>query len=195
VKITAREKKFLVVGGGIVVMSGLLYAALVLIPSGPAPTGTVEFKRRMLLKQKETLSLEQEYKTRGDQYRQRLNQDLTRLLPFDNPTIAAAELQKVLKELADQNGVEIVRRDNQKEQKIQDLIKISVRVETNCVPDNLVQFLSAIENYDKSLSVDELVINSFRIQKKYEIRPIVTVSGYIAAPETKVAEKPAAARL
>ena len=194
-KITPREKKFLVIGGGIVTMSALLYAALALSPSGPSSAGNVELKRRMLLKQKETLGLEQEYKARVDQYRQRLSQNMTRLLPFENPTIAAAELQKVLKELADQNGVEIIRRDNQKDQKLQDVVKISVRVETNCAPDNLVQFLSAIQNYEKFLSVDELVINSFRIQKKYEIRPMITVSGYIAAPETKVAEKTAAARL
>lgn len=189
-KITAREKKFLIIGGGSVGMAALFYLALVLMPSGTGAAGNVELKKRMLLKQRETLLHEQEYKARGEQYRQRLTQDLTRVLPFDNPTIAAAELQKLLKEIADRNGVEIIRKDVQQEKKVQDnLVKISVKIETNCVPDQLVQFLASVENYEKFLSVDELVINSFRIQKKYEIRPIITVSGYIVARAAAPAPK------
>jgi hypothetical protein len=182
VKITTREKKFLIIGGGSVGMAVLFYLAVSFMPSGAGAGGSVELKKRMLLKQKETLMREQEYKTKAEQYRQRLTQDLTRVLPYDNPTIAAAELQKLLKEIADRNGVEIIRKDVQQEKKVQEnLVKVSVKIETNCVPDQLVQFLAAVENYEKSLSVDELVINSFRIQKKYEIRPIITVSGYIVA--------------
>ncbi len=193
-KITAREKKYLVIGGGILAMSALLYAGLELIPSGAASTGSVDHKKRVLLQYRETIGREKDYKTRVEQYNQRLTQNMSRLLPFDNPTIAAAELQKVLKDIADQNGVEIIRKDIQKEQRMQDLVKVAVRIETNCVPDQLVQFLAAVENYDKFLSVDELVINSFRIQKKYEIRPSLVVSGYIAAAETKPAEKIAGTR-
>ena len=161
------------------------------MPSGAGAAGSVELKKRMLLKQKETLMREQEYKTKAELYRQRLTQDLTRVLPWDNPTIAAAELQKLLKEIADRNGVEIIRKDVQQEKKVvqENLVKVSVKIETNCVPDQLVQFLAAVENYEKSLSVDELVINSFRIQKKYEIRPIITVSGYIVAPPAAPAPK------
>jgi hypothetical protein len=190
VKITAREKKFLIIGGGSVGMAALFYLALVLMPSGNSAAGNVELKKRMLLKQRETLLREQEYRTRADQYRQRLTQDLTRVLPYDNPTIAAAELQKLLKEIADRNSVEIIRKDVQQEKKVQDnLVKVSVKIETNCIPDQLVQFLATVENYEKFLTVDELVINSFRIQKKYEIRPIITVSGYIVAPPAAPAPK------
>ncbi len=190
-KITAREKKFLIVGGGSLAMAALFYLALVLMPSGAGAAGTVELKKRMLLKQKETLLREQEYKTRVERYKQRLTQDLTRVLPYDNPGIASAELQKLLKDIADRNGVEIVRRDVQQEKRFQDnLVRVSVKVETNCAPDQLVQFLATVENYEKFLSVDELVINAFRIQKRYEIRPIVTVSGYVVAPAPP-APKPA----
>jgi hypothetical protein len=111
-------------------------------------------------------------------------------LPGDNASIAGAELQRVLKELADQCGVDIVRRTIRGEQKLQNgVVKISVNIETNCQPDELVSFLAAIENYEKHLSVDELQINSFRIQKRYEMRPILTVAGYILVPETKAEAK------
>jgi type II secretory pathway component PulM len=194
-KITPREKKFLLFGGAALVIGLVAYAAVTLIPSRDLLAREVEGKKRTLLRQREMLGRESFYKTRAETYRQRLKQDYTRFLPGETPSIAAAELQRVLKELADPTGVEIIRRDIQKEQKLQDNVyKISVRIETNCVPEQLVQFLTAVENYSKYLSVDELAITSFKIQKKWEIRPSITVAGLILVPETKPPEKPAVGR-
>jgi len=163
-----------------------------LIPSREAQSSSVEVKKRNLAQMRDLVGREELYKAHVEQYRQRLQQNLTRLLPGDNPSIAGAELQKILKDMADQNGVEIVRKDIQREQKVQEnLVKVSVRISTNCLPEQLVQFLAAVENYDKFLTVDELVVNSYRMQKKWEIRPDITVSGYIVGSEPKPAEKPA----
>jgi chromatin segregation and condensation protein Rec8/ScpA/Scc1 (kleisin family) len=195
VKITAREKRFLVIGG--CVCAGVIgwYVAAALVPNREDQSAALELNRRKLLRQKETLQEEEAYKARLAQYQERLAQRLSRCLPFDNPSIAGAELQKLLSELADQAGVDIQQKNIQKEQKLQDdLTKISVRIETNCSPQQLVQFLTSIENYDKHLTLDELVINGFRIQRRFEIRPAMTVSGFIAVPETKAEEKPAASR-
>ncbi len=190
-RVTAREKKFLV-GGGIIVLAGLiLYLAVVMIPSRELLSKEVEAKKRALLRQREMIGREGFYKARVEQYRQRLKQDHARLLPGDNPSISGAELQRVLKTLADQSGVEVIRRDIQPSQKLQDnLVKVAVRIETNCTPDQLVQFLASVENYDKFLTVDELAITSFRIQKRWEIRPSVVVAGLIAVAETKSEDKP-----
>jgi type II secretory pathway component PulM len=193
-KVTAREKRFLLVGGAILAIALTVYAVVSLVPSRATLAAEVAAKKRTLLAQRELLSQEEIFKTRVEQYRKRLEQDRTRLLPGDNPNVAGAELQKVLKDFGDKNGVEILRKDIQREQKVQDnLIKVSVHIETNCLPDQLVQFLAAIENYDKFLTLDELTINSFKMQKRYEIRPALTVSGYIAGPDAKPAEKPAGA--
>jgi hypothetical protein len=54
--------------------------------------------------------------------------------------------------------------------------------------------LSAVENYDKFLTLDELTINGFRIQRRFEIRPAMTVSGIIAVAENAPAAKPAGAQ-
>ena len=58
-----------------------------------------------------------------------------------------------------------------------------------CNMDQLVQFLTAVENYDKLLTVDELSIASFQIQKRWDTRPNVTISGYILSQEAKPEEK------
>lgn len=185
-KISGRERKFVFAGVAGVVLIVLYLFGDRMIPSGGDLEANLELKKKMLLKYRETVSDEELYKNRLEQYRQRLRQDQTRLLPGDNSSIAAAELQKVLTDLASQNGVEILRKDIQQEQKLQDnLVRISVKIETNCVLEQLIQFLAAVENYEKFLTVDELAITGYRAQRKYEIRPSIRVSGLILGPETK----------
>ncbi len=191
-QVTGRERKFIIIG-----VIAVLAIAVFYFVSGPSPVRqeaslSVEQQRRALLQSREILAQEPVYRARAEQYRQRLQQLRATFLQGDNASIAGAELQRVLKELADQSGVDIVRRTIRGEQKLQNgVVKVSVNIETNCQPDQLVRFLAAIENYEKHLSVDELQINSFRIQKRYEMRPILTVSGYILVPETKAEAKTA----
>jgi type II secretory pathway component PulM len=193
VKISGREKKFVFAGVAGVVLIGLYLFGDRMIPSGGDLEANLELKKKLLLKYRETVIDEELYKNRLEQYRQRLRQDQTRLLPGDSSSIAAAELQKVLTDLASQNGVEILRKDIQQEKKLQDnLVKISVKIETNCVLEQLVQFLAAVENYEKFLTVDELAITGYRAQRKYEIRPSILVSGLILGPETKTPQGRAA---
>jgi type II secretory pathway component PulM len=191
-KITGRERKIIIVGAVAAVIIAIFYFATAPSPASAEAGLTVEQQRRALLQSREVVAQEPVYRSRAEQYRQRLKQLTAMFLPGDNSSIAGAELQRVLKDLADQSGVDIVRRTIRGEQKLQNgIVKVSVNIETNCQPEELVKFLAAIENYDKRLSVDELQINSFRIQKRYEMRPILTVSGYILAPETKPETKSA----
>jgi hypothetical protein len=117
---------------------------------------------------------------------------MTRLLPGDSPNVAGAELQRILKDFADRSGVEITQKIPLPERKVQDaemLTKVSVSIQTNCDLDQLVAFLGAIESYEKLLKVEDLTIASFPIQKRYMIRPSLTVVGYISSRESKPAEK------
>jgi Type II secretion system (T2SS), protein M subtype b len=190
VKISIREKRFLAVGGGVIFLTIFFFIADNLIPTGATVSRDLDHKKKLLLKYREILGQEAAFKARLEECRQRLRDAEARLLPGDNPSIVGAELQKTLIEIAAKNQVEIMRKNIQKEQKVQDnLIKISVRVDVNCQPEQLVQFLAEIGNYDKHLTVDELMITSYRIQKKIEIRPAITVSGYIRGSEAPPADK------
>jgi len=192
VNVSAREKRFLIAGAAVSALVLGWYLVGSLLPSGSDLANTVELKKRMLLKQKETLQQEEAFRGRVSLYQERLQQTRGRILPGDNPSIASAELQRVLSDLAAAAGVEITQKNIQKEQKLQDdLVKISVRIDTNCSPLQLVQFMSAIENYDKYLTLDELAVNGFRIQRRFEIRPSMTVSGIIAVPPGQGEEKTA----
>lgn len=191
-RISAREKRFVIAGGAVAAAILGWYLATELIPGAGDTARALELSKKKLVRQKEILQEEETYKARVAQYRQRLEEDRRRLLPYDNPSIAGAELQKVLSELAAREGVGILQKNIQKEQKLQDdLMKVSVNIQTNCNPKQLVQFLAAIENYEKYLTLDELMISGYMIQRRFEIRPSMTVSGYIAAggAEAKDGEK------
>lgn len=191
-KITARERKFLIVGGAVCAVVLVVYLASMVLPSREDLSGTVKFKEELLRRQKWTIGQEDLYKTRIAQYQGRLDGDFKRFLPGDNPSSAGAELLKVLQGMADDIGVEVTRKTVRGDQKLQDnVIKVSVNIETNCDPEQLVRFLTSVANYGKFLTVDELTITGLRLRNRYQIRPNITVAGYILAAGGKPEEKPA----
>jgi hypothetical protein len=194
VKISSRERRFLIVGGGMAVLVVAFYLGSRLLPSSSDLALEVEAKRAMLLKQKEMVSQEEGYKARIVKDEQRLVQARARLLPGENPSIAAQALQKVLKDYADQSGVEITSTTIMPDQKVQDgLVKITVQLSVNCSIDELVRFGVLVENYEKFLRVEELYVQQFRLRNKDEIRPQIKIAGYVATPlpAAKPAEKAA----
>jgi type II secretory pathway component PulM len=193
VKVTARERRVIAVGA-VLALGVLVYYALGRLPDSEDLSQAVDLKKKMLLKQRETLAREETYKSRLEQYRKLLEQDKTHLLPGDNPNVAGAELQKILTDFADQSSVEITQKNILPSKRSEDGIqKISVRIDTTCAAEQLVQFMAAIENYEKFLTIDELTVTGIRgVQKKYEIRPSLTVSGYIGSRESTPDEHPEA---
>jgi len=203
VKVTAREKRLIVAAIVLAVGIGIYYAATSLIPEPASLSRNVELKKRMLRSRRETLSREGIYKNRLEQYRKQLEAHKSRFLPGENSSLASAELQKVIRDFADQSGVEITQRSVLPEKKVEDFVtKVTIRVDTNCTPEQLVQFMASIENYEKLLKIDEMQITLIRTPRRgavnnpgnlaYEIKPTLNISGFISAQEEKPKEKPAA---
>ena len=199
-KVSRREKVTL--GAGIAVAFAILvyYMATTFLPDRERLLDEVEVQKSLLLRQRTLLAQEEFYNTHTDEAQGGLTLAMTRLLPGDNANVAGAELQSILKDFADQNGVEITQKNNLPEQKVPDsdsLVKVSVRITINCNIEELVSFLTAIENNDKFLKVEELTINSATVQRqrRYELRPpSLTVAGYINVPSApKSDEKSASA--
>jgi type II secretory pathway component PulM len=190
VKVASREKKVIIIGACIAVVVLVLYVVMPLLPDRDNLAQSVERKKRTLRNYRETMGREEMYKRRLEHFQKQLDQNLTRFLAGDNATLAGSELQKVIKDCADQSGVEIIQRSILPEKKVQDIVtKVSVRIETSCTPEQLVQFLASIENYEKMLNVDEIMISAIRLPRKYEIRPSLMISGFIRTQPEKPKEK------
>jgi hypothetical protein len=194
VKINSRERKVLTAGIVIAAAVAIFYAATSFLPNGQELVNKVKQQRTTIGRNLDILKSQETYGKQIDQYTKRLERDMTLLLDGENSSVAGAELLKLLKDFADQNGVNITSRNNLPEKKMPGMLtKVSARIETSCDLDQLVRFLAAIENHPKFLKIDELMINSFRMQaqKKYDIRPGLTITGYIRSKEEKPSEKPA----
>jgi hypothetical protein len=190
VKLTAREKRVIGFGACVIAAVMIYFAISLLLPNSENLSKEVDFKKRMLLKQRETLSREAIFKTRLEQLSGHIETYRARLLPGDNRNVAGAALQTILKDFADQSGVEItmknILQENSQDKKTQDsLTKVSVKIDTNCNLEQLVQFITTIENYEKFLRIDDCTISGFRVQRRFEIRPSLTIAGYISTREEK----------
>jgi hypothetical protein len=190
VKISTREKRFLFIGGGIALVVIAFYLVPLLLPEDLSVQ--VETKKSMLQKQRDLIGQEESFKARLTQGQQRLDQLKGRLLPGDNPAAAGPALQKVLQDFADSLQVEVSRKTIMPEQKLpENLTKVTVQLDVNCTLDQLVRLITAIENYDKFLKVDELFIQGMRLRNRDEIRPSLKVAGLVATPASaaKAADK------
>lgn len=190
-KITPREKKFIFFGTIAVAAIAVFYLTTLLLPDRESRAQQVETKKSMLLRYRQMLDQEETFKNQAEQYAAHLQKNMTKLLPGDNPNIAEADLQKLLMSFADQSGVEINRKNTLPDEEIgDDLIKVSASIEINSNLDQLIQFLAAIQNYDKFLKVEQLQITSLQTQRRQQIRPTLTVVGYIRSKASEPSEAP-----
>jgi Tfp pilus assembly protein PilO len=192
-KITAREKRYIILGAVVAAAVLVFYVFSLLLEDSADISKKLEQKKETYRRQLEILNHKPVYDAQLDLYKRQLQTDLTRLIPGDNPNVAVSELGKMLEDFANQSGVEINSKSPQPDKRVDDkLVRVSVQIQTTCVMEQLVQFLASIENCDKFLAVTDLnVYGSFRNpgfgtnQRRNEIRPMLTVSGYINAPAPK----------
>jgi len=190
-KITSREKKFIYVGAAVIAAVMIFYLITKLLPDRESRASQVNSRKELLLRYRELLDQEEIFKKQVEEYSLHLEQDMTRLLPGDNPNVAEADLQKLLMSFADESGVEIIRKNTLPDEKIEDdFIKVSVSIEVDCGLDQLTRFLTAIQNHEKFLKVEQFQITGFQNQRRQQIRPNLTVIGYISSKEPEPNEAP-----
>lgn len=186
-KLGSRERKYIVIGLGVIAVLALLFALTDIRPGSEGLHDTVELRKKTLLKQRETLFQEGVYESQLQVYNNRLRANMARLLPGDTPNVAGAELLKTLTDFADSSGVEITSKNVLPEEKVENLlVKVSAQLRTRCDMDQLVRFLTEIENYNKFLTIDEFRITLSRNRRVTGMSQILTISGYFNSNENKL---------
>ena len=195
-KTSAREKKILYMGIVVAVAISIYYAATSFSPEdGQSLAGKIETQESLLRRQKELIRREDSYKKRIEDAENEIEKIQELLLPGNNAGAANTELQRILGEFANRNGVVITQKSNQPERKVADsdsLVKVSVQINVDCQTiDDLVDFLIDIKNYDKFLKVEQMAIDTVQTpqtpqspQRRMTIRRPLTivVAGYISVP-------------
>jgi len=208
VKVSAREKKILYAGIVIVAVLLVYHVATMFLPDdGSSLSEKLETQENLIRRQREFIGREDLYKKRIEDAESDIERIQAWLLPGNNAVAANAELLRILTDFAEQTGVIITQKSNLPERKVADsdsMIKVSARIAIDCIDANncrieedMVDFLTAIKNYDKFLKIEEISIGTSIQQKQRRIRrPLsMTVAGYISVPpppetEAKPGENP-----
>lgn len=94
-KITAREKRYIAIGAVVIAAVLVFYGFSALLEDSKNISKKVEQKRERLAKQLEIMNRKPYYEKELNLYTLQLQKDMSRLLPGDNPNIAASDLGKI----------------------------------------------------------------------------------------------------
>lgn len=103
------------------------------------------------------------------------------LLKSDKPPVVAARLQNTLKEMAEDEGVNII---SEKQLAIEErgpFIEVPIEITLRCSITKLTNLIYAIEDYQKFLDISKLNIRVVNIRKPTDVRADIKVSGFIVA--------------
>ena len=106
-----------------------------------------------------------------------------RLFVADKPPVVAARLQNVLKEMAADEGVDIISEKQLDTQERLAFIEVPVEITLKCSITKLTNLIYAIEDYEKYLDISKVNIRVVNIRKPIDVRADLTVSGFIVAKE------------
>ena len=184
IQIAPRDKKVLIVGGVFIVV----YLLFVLIAQ-PAfrenKLASQKIQDKILFIQKcyEILNQKSYYKAKSTENKSIHTTLSQRFLNQAKPALAAAEQQRLLEELANQTGVNIIRFRVDKPKYVEKLLTISTQVTVRSKLRNLTNFIHRLENNQKFMIIEEISMQRTNKADLEELQTQLTVSGFIKKME------------
>ena len=184
IQIAPRDKKVLIVGGVFIV----LYLLFVLIAQ-PAfrenKLASQKIQDKIIFIQKcyEILNQKSYYKAKSTENKSIHTTLSQRFLNQAKPALAAAEQQRLLEELANQTGVNIIRFRVDKSKYVEKLLTISTQVTVRSKLRNLTNFIHRLENNQKFMIIEEISMQRTNKKDLEELQTQLTVSGFIKKME------------
>ncbi len=178
--ITEKEKIYLAVGG-----AALILAAVYLYVFTPIYDGYLETKAEIPLKTelltryqvlwKKRAAVEEKLKKAQKKY-----QDLEKIfLQGKTQSLAAAELQKIVEQLARQSSLEVSSSKVMGSKTISAFEKISLQLGAKCSLKDLKKFLFLVGSGKKYLNIDEIDVRAINTKGLEKLEARIQVSGYM----------------
>ncbi len=105
------------------------------------------------------------------------------------PALAAAGLQKSLEDKARKTRIHLVQVKTEKAKYMEDLLTIPVKITVKSTLEGLSQFVRLIENDEKFLVVEELVIRRINKKDPEQLESRLLVNGFIQQRKSEVPRK------
>ncbi len=99
-----------------------------------------------------------------EEARRRMDEGEGRLIRGDNPSLASAELQVIVEQVAETTGVELGQRNmSPARQKDEFFVEITMAISFECTPGQLVAFLSELRASEKLVAVRSLEVSPLHV--------------------------------
>jgi len=105
------------------------------------------------------------------------------------PALAAAGLQKSLEDKARKTRVHLVQVKTEKAKYMEDLMTVPVKITVKSTLEGLSQFIRSIENDEKFLVVEELVIRRINKKDPEQLESRLLVNGFIQQRKSEMPKK------
>lgn len=177
---TLREKIVLTLAGALVLTYGFVeYIGEPLYLKQKGQEQQIESKILFITKYHEILNQTVYYREK-EQASQALSVQLTKLfLSPSQPALAAAGLQKSLEDKARKTRISLVQVKTEKTKYVEDLLTVPVRITVKSSLEKLSRFIRLIENDEKFLVVEELVIRRINKKEPEQLESRLLVNGFI----------------
>jgi hypothetical protein len=173
-----KRLNYILVGGGALILLGLAYRVLPLL-------GSVSSSEETMLKEKqaakyrqavqERTTLEEKFST----LKRTLEQLESGVLNGETPSLAAADLQKIIDEISSRSEVSIkaVRVLKPEQSSYENYLSIPVELSFNCTIRQLRELLYWIDTSTKYLTVSKAQINVIEGSRYDQVQVFLTVAG------------------
>jgi len=160
-RLSSRDQRVLKVGGVVAGILLLLHLALLFAFDPLAAENPKVEEKELLLLRYQRLAGATEGETELAKQQDRRTALRAGLLESHSASLANAEWQRLVRDLAESKGIELVRSEFLRVQETSpEYALVSGRVQFHCRPDQLVDFLIALANSPKLLSVPQLKVSS-----------------------------------
>lgn len=179
-KVTPRDKKFLITGG--VILGVYLLTVWVVEPiyaQQKRVDQKIQNKIQFIQKYHEILNHDSYYKSK------QIANERTRIIlgkKFLNetqPGLAAAGLQKIIKGFAQQSRVKIEQVRVEKAKEINEMPAVPIKLTLRSSLRNLSEFVFRLENAEKFLVVEEIITQRINKSNPEKLKTRLLVSGFI----------------
>ncbi len=181
-----RERKYILIGGAILLFFGLMYRALPLFQGVYDGGAQITAKEKQLAKYQRAIEDGKELKKRLAALTSALKRGESGFLTGKTPSLAAVDMQNILNAITAKSGVEIKSMRVLKAAKQDDTKYLSIPVKFSIVPTvgQMKEILYGIETSGKYLTVRKIRITVPRRKGREQLRVDMTVAGFMKESES-----------
>jgi Tfp pilus assembly protein PilO len=191
-KATLSQKKLLWALIGIAVALAVYFFLLVpLVEATKKADQEMTLNQRILSKYAEILQNRKAVEEGLARTQKQMEEVQKRLIPGETPQLGAANLQDLVKRLAEKNSLSLRSFRNLDPKEVGPFRRISVQIEFTPLTSvqNLTQFLYALEHQEKKLMISEMDLLVFNPRMPNNVQGNLIISGFMKGSEGKDKEK------